>query len=151
MDITIRSAKPDDAQVLVQILRETADEDNERTPVTEAYAKANIASPGSAIPLAEANGAAAGRLSYSIRPNLFHAAPACLIERPVARKEMRSHGAGSAWMQALPSRAGAPNCAEVSVSTMPGNAGAIRFYRRQGLTEEALFLEKHFPQASVVE
>jgi ribosomal protein S18 acetylase RimI-like enzyme len=151
MDFTIRNAQSDDAPAIAAIMSETADEENERTPVTEAYIRGYIASPGSMILLAEAEGAAAGLLSCSNRPNLFHAAPACLIELLVVRKEMRARGAGSALMQALLSRAGALGCAEVSVSTMPGNAGAIRFYRRHGLTEEALFLEKHFPQASVVE
>jgi ribosomal protein S18 acetylase RimI-like enzyme len=143
MEITIRDAQPADADALVRIIRETADEDNERTPVSEAYVKEYLASPDSGILLAEAEGAVAGLLSYSIRPNLFHAAPSCLIELLVIRKHVRNHGAGSALVKTLLDRAGALGCAEVSVSTMPHNAGAIRFYRRHGLTEEAVFLETH--------
>jgi ribosomal protein S18 acetylase RimI-like enzyme len=150
MDIIIRDARPADAQGIAAIIQETAAEDKEHSPVTEAYVKEYIAAPGSGILLAEAEGAAAGLLSYSIRPGLFHAAPSCLIELLLVRREMRGRGAGSALLKALLSRAGALGCAEVSVSTMPDNAGAIRFYRRHGLTEEALFLEKHLPQASVV-
>jgi ribosomal protein S18 acetylase RimI-like enzyme len=143
MEFTIRDAQPADADVLVRIIRETADEDNEHTPVSESYVKEYVASPGSGILLAEAEGAAAGLLSYSICPNLFHAAPSCLIELLVIRKDSRNHGAGSALVKTLLDRAGTLGCAEVSVSTMPDNAGAIRFYRRHGLTEEAVFLEKH--------
>ncbi len=36
------------------------------------------------------------------------------------------------------------SAAEVSVTTMPDNQGAIRFYKRHGLVDEAVFLEKHF-------
>jgi hypothetical protein len=38
-------------------------------------------------------------------------------------------------------------CAEVSVSTMPDNQEAIRFYNKLGLVDEAIFLERHL-QAS---
>jgi ribosomal protein S18 acetylase RimI-like enzyme len=143
MDISTRDAQPADAETLVRIIRETADEDHDRSPVSEAYVKEYLASPGSGILLAEAEGAVAGLLSYSIRPNLFHAAPSCLIELLVIRKDLRNHGAGSALVKTLLDRARALGCAEVSVSTMPDNAGAIRFYRRHGLAEEAVLLEKH--------
>ena len=144
MEIIIREAQSGDAPVIAAIIRETADEDNEPTPVTEAYVKEYIASPGSGILLADAQGHAAGLLIYSIRPDLFHAAPSCLIELLPVRKDMRGRGAGSALVKALLARTAALGCAEVSVSTMPDNAGAIRFYRRHGLTEEAVFLEKHY-------
>jgi ribosomal protein S18 acetylase RimI-like enzyme len=144
MDITIRDARPADAQVIVQIVREMAEEDNERTPVTEAYVAQYLASPGSGILLAEAGRNIAGLLTYSFRPGLFHAAPSCLIEQLAVRKEARSRGAGGALIKELLARTAALQCAEVSVSVMPDNAGAIRFYRRHGLTEEAVFLEKHF-------
>ena len=144
MDITVRDARPADAHSIVAIIRESAAEDKEHSPVTEAYVGEYLATPGSGILIADAEGRAAGLLSYSIRPGLFHAAPSCLVELLLVRKGMRGRGAGSALMQALLERTGAPGCAEVSVSTMPDNAGAIRFYRRHGLTEETVFLERHF-------
>ncbi len=147
MDITVRDARPSDTPDIVRIIRESAAEDKEHTPVTEAYVAEYLASPGSGILVAEAQGRAAGLLSFSTRPGLFHAAPSCLIELLLVRAEWRGRGAGSALLQALLARTAELGCAEVSVSTMPDNAGAIRFYRRHGLTEEALFLEKHFPQA----
>ena len=147
MDITVRDARSADAPAVVAIIQEAAAEDKEHTPVTEGYAAEYLASPGSGILIADSQGRAAGLLSYSIRPGLFHAAPSCLIELLLVRAELRGRGAGSAMLRALLARAAELGCAEVSVSTMPENAGAIRFYRRHGLTEEAVFLEKHLPQA----
>ena len=46
-------------------------------------------------------------------------------------------------MTELRSRLMKMECAEVSVAVMPGNLEAIRFYKRQGLIEEALLLENH--------
>ncbi len=147
MDITIRDARPADAPGIIAIIQEAAAEDKEHTPVTEAYVAEYLTSPGSGILTADSQGRLAGLLSYSIRPGLFHAAPSCLIELLLVREGLRGRGAGSALLRALLARAAERRCAEVSVSTMPGNAGAIRFYRRHGLTEEAVFLERHFPQA----
>ncbi len=144
MDITIRDARPSDAPGIVALIRESAAEDKEDTPVTGAYVAEYLSSPGSGIMIADSQGQTAGLLSYSTRPGLFHAAPSCLIELLLVRADRRGRGAGSALLRALLARAAEQGCAEVSVSTMPDNAGAIRFYRRHGLTEEALFLEKHF-------
>ncbi len=147
MHITVRDALPADAPGIVRIIQESAAEDKEPTPVTEAYVAHYLDSPGSGILIADSQDQTAGLLSYSIRPGLFHAAPSCLIELLLVRADLRGRGAGSALVKELLARAGALGCAEVSVSTMPDNAGAIRFYRRHGLTEEAVFLEKHFLQA----
>ncbi|MBN2084910.1 MAG: GNAT family N-acetyltransferase [Anaerolineales bacterium] len=143
MDISIRDARPADARDIVTIIRESAAEDQEHSPVTEAYVADYLASPGSWILIADAEGRAAGLLSYSIRPGLFHAAPSCLIELLIVRRDVRGRGAGSALMKALLSRTAALGCAEVSVSTMPDDAGALRFYRRHGLSEACVFLERH--------
>jgi len=144
MDITIRDAKPGDAPAIVSLIREMAHEDGESTPITETCAAQYFDAPGSAMLIAEANGQAAGLLSYSLRPNLYHAAPACLVELLFIRGDARSQGAGGALVTALLARAAARRWTEISVSVMPDNAGAIRFYRKLGLTEEAVFLEKHF-------
>jgi ribosomal protein S18 acetylase RimI-like enzyme len=143
-DLSLRDALPADARAITALVGGMAEEDQEYSPITEAYAAEYLASPGSGILIAELEGSPAGMLSYSIRPGLFHAAPSCLIELLWVRADARGRGAGGALLQALLERAAALGCAEVSVSTMPGNAGAIRFYRRHGLTEEAVYLERHF-------
>lgn len=147
MDVIIREARPADTLAIVTLVREMAQEDNETSPVTEAYVAQCLASPGSVILLAEAGRQIAGLLNYSLRPNLFHAAPACLIELLVVRKDTRSRGVGGALLTEVFARAAKLGCAEVSTSAMPDNDGALRLYRRHGLTEEAVFLEHHFPSA----
>ena len=56
----------------------------------------------------------------------------------------RGRGVGGALLEALLARLEKDGCAEVSVTTMPDNEGALRFYRSHGLTDEAVYLEKHF-------
>ncbi len=146
MDLTIRDAQSGDASTIVSLILEMAQEDGDRSPITEAYAAECISSCAGGVLLAEENGRLIGILSYSLRPNLYHAAPACLIELLFVRRGARSRGAGGALVKALLARAAALGCVETSVSVMPDNAGAIRFYRGHGLTEEAVFLEKHFPR-----
>jgi GNAT superfamily N-acetyltransferase len=142
--ITVREAGPGDAAAVVSLIHEMAREEGAVTPVTEAYAEASFRHPGSGVLLAEMDGRCIGLLSYSLRPNLYHAAPACLIEVLFVSGESRNEGAGGALMENVLAKAGRLGCAEISVSVMPDNTGAIRFYRHYGLTEEAALLEKHF-------
>lgn len=75
---------------------------------------------------------------------VHHAAGSGLIEELIVSGSARGRGAGSALLADLLRRLAAAGCAEVSVSTMPDNEGAKRFYRSHGLVDEAVFLEKHF-------
>jgi ribosomal protein S18 acetylase RimI-like enzyme len=84
-----------------------------------------------------------GLLSYSVRPDLYHAASSCLIEDLVVRTGMRGRGVGSRLLAELMARLPETGCAEVSVTTLPGNAPALKFYRKHGLVDEAVFLERH--------
>jgi ribosomal protein S18 acetylase RimI-like enzyme len=83
-------------------------------------------------------------MSYSIRPDLFHAGPVCLLEELIVEEAMRGCGVGSVMITELFSCLAPLACAEVSVAVMPDNHRAIKFYRTHGLAEEALFLERHF-------
>ena len=140
----IRVAIRSDASVIVRLIGEHAAAAGERTPVTEAYVDTYLACPASTILLAEVQNRVVGLLSYSVRPDLFHAGPSCLLEELVVEETMRGQGIGSVLVAELFSRLALLACAEVSVAVMPANHGAIKFYRRHGLAEEALYLEKHF-------
>ena len=144
IDISVRDAEPRDAGTIVSLIAELAEASGERSPVTEAYAAAYLTSPTSRAILAEAGGEAVGLLTYSVRPDLYHAAPTGLIEELVVLRSMRGRGVGSALVDELFSRLAALGCAEVSVTTLPDNVEAIKFYKAHGLTDEAVFLEKHF-------
>ncbi len=144
MSINVREAKPGDEPFIVQLIEELAQADGESSPITERYVQEYLAYPGSHILLAEAEGRILGLLSYSVRPDLYHAADSGLVETLIVRGSERGRGVGSALMSGVIGRLASVGCAEVSVSTMPDNEGARRFYRSHGLVDEAVFLEKHF-------
>ena len=143
MDIMIREAESRDISVIVQLIQELGT-DTDRSPLTETFMTQYLDSPTSTILLAETQGNVIGLLSYSLRPDLYHAANSCLIEELVVQESMRGKGVGSALLGELLSRLSSRNCAEVSLAVMPDNTGAIRFYKLHGLTEEGLLLERHF-------
>ena len=141
--IVVRDATGGDTHSITRLITELA-ASSETSPVTDTYVEGYLASPGNRVLLAESLGEVVGLLSYSVRHGLYHAGDSCLIEEVVVREDARRRGVGSALLRELFSRVEAAGWAEVSVTVMPDNAGAIRFYRRHGLTDEAVFLEKHF-------
>ena len=141
--VAVRDAEFQDSAVIVDLLRELAAAAGETTPVTEAYVTEYLASAATRALVAEVAGQVAGLLTYSVRPDLYHAASTCLIEELVVRDRMRGRGVGSALLEALLSRVAALGCAEVSVTTLPDNTRAIGFYKTHGLTDQAILLEKH--------
>jgi ribosomal protein S18 acetylase RimI-like enzyme len=143
VSVAIREARPEDAAIIVEMIRELARGEGDETAVTEAHAAAYLGVPGNGILLAERDGSTLGLISYSIRPNLYHAADSCLIEELIVRRQARGAGVGRRLVEELMRRCIDMGCAEISVSTMPDNERAIRFYRKMGFTDEALFLEKH--------
>jgi ribosomal protein S18 acetylase RimI-like enzyme len=146
---SVREATPADASVIVRLIGEHTTASNEHTPITEDYVVTYLANAASRILLAEVQNRVIGLLSYSIRPDLFHAGPSCYLEELIVEEAARGQGVGSALVSELFSRLLPLGCAEVSVAVMPDNQRAIKFYRTHGLIEEALYLEKHFARESV--
>jgi len=144
VNVTIREAKPGDEPIIVELIRELARTIGEQSPLTEGYARDYLSHPGSGVFLAEVDSQIIGLVSYSIRPNLYHAAGSGLIEELLVREAFRSHGVGRALMTELLHRLALAGCAEVSVSTTTDNEAARRFYKSLGLVDEAILLEKHF-------
>jgi ribosomal protein S18 acetylase RimI-like enzyme len=141
---SVREATLAETSAIVRLIGEHAASSGEQSPITEAYVATYLSSATSTILLAEVQNHVVGLLSYSVRPDLFHAGPSCLLEELIVEAAARGQGVGSALVTALFSRLAPLACAEVSVAVAPDNQRAIKFYRTQGLTEEALFLEKHF-------
>ena len=142
--IFIRQANPSDAPAVVTLIRELAASMGEQTPLFPAYVEGYLADPGCFILLAEEQDRAVGLLSYTLRPNLYHAGTSALIDELVVVDGQRGRGIGEALVARLLDELVNLRCAEVSVSTMLDNHGAQRFYRRLGFEDEALFLERHF-------
>ena len=125
---------------VVQLIRQLG-EDSE---ITNAYALKYLFGTDRKILLAERDDLVQGLLSYSVRPDLYHAGNSVLIEELVVEQGSRGEGVGGALMDALMARLQGSGCKEVCLAVMPENEGAIHFYKRHGLVEEALFLERHF-------
>ena len=142
--ITVREATSQDTATIVQLIVDLAAMIGERTSLSEAYVEEYLQFPGSKALLGEVDGQVAGLISYTLRPNLYHAGETCLIEELVVCQEARGQGVGRSLLTELFSRLESVGCIEVSVSTMPDNVGAIRFYKAHGMLDEAILLEKHF-------
>ena len=139
----IREATSADVSIIVALISELAQSSGEASPLTLDFTSQYLASGGKIL-LAEMEQQVVGLLSYSTRLDLYHAGNTALIEELVVSASWRGHGIGGALLDALLTQLEQQSCVEVSVTTMPDNAAAIRFYRAHGLTDEAVFLEKHF-------
>ena len=139
-DGLIRRAGIPDAQSIVRLIRQLGDDSD----VDEAYVRQYLSGRDRDILLAAREGAVLGLLSYSVRADLYHAGNSVLIEELVVDREYRGQGIGDALMRSFFGLLPSLGCREVCLAVMPENEGAIRFYQRHGLVEEALFLEKHF-------
>lgn len=142
--IVVVEAKSYDVPHIISLMTILAEEEGENGALTEEYACQYLESKNSFVLLAQAGGEPIGLLAYSIRPDLFHGAPSCLIEALVVRPEARGQGVGSVLMNACLKAAREAKCAEVSVSTLQNNQAARAFYQQHGFEEGALFLEVHF-------
>ncbi len=144
MEIRIRKAGETDRAAVTALMHEDTSSSGEGSPLTEDYVSTYLASPNSCILLADTGEGTAGLLSYSIRPDLFHAGNSALIEDLFVREKFRNRGIGRKLVEAVLESLAETDCREVSVTVMPENRDAIRFYRRLGLVDEAVYLEKHF-------
>jgi len=145
METTIRDAQVSDASLIVRLINELAEIDGDQSLLSADFVGEYLSQRGVHVLIAEQAGEGIGLLSFWIRPNLIHAGEICLIEELIVSRQARGSGAGSALLKEAIHRAQRRGCAEIEVSTMPDNTRAIEFYRRHGLAEEVLTLERHFP------
>jgi ribosomal protein S18 acetylase RimI-like enzyme len=138
--LSIRPAAPADAAHIVHLIRQMGAD----SEITEEYVLHYLSGVDREILLAQRGVQVAGLLSYSLRPDLYHAGNSVLIEELVVEEAHRGQGIGGKLMEALLNQVEGLGCKELCLAVMPGNEAAIRFYKRHGLGEEALFLERHF-------
>jgi ribosomal protein S18 acetylase RimI-like enzyme len=143
MSLAIRAATAADAPALVALIRELASTLDEPCPLDEAYARTFLAFPGSHALLAVDGEEVTGMLTFGLRPCLFHAGPACLVEDLLVRPAWRRRGVAGRLLDAAAELAREQGAVEISVSTERDNLAALSFYRRHGLTDEYVFLERH--------
>lgn len=140
----VRPAGRRDAAAVAELIRGLAEANEEKSAVDARRVRSYLWSRGRGILVAVRGGTVVGALSWSIRPNLYHAAPCCTVEELAVDAENRSDGVGSALIQAAVEMARKKACAEISVSTLFNNRRARAFYRKAGFLDEALLLERHF-------
>jgi len=143
-ELLIRDAQKQDSPRVVYLIKELAGSDADKYPLDSAYIEYYLNQPGCHILVAERSGYIHGVLSYSIRPNLYHAGPTCMIEELIVCQPERGRGIGGELLDAAIQRARESGCAEISITTDLDNQSAIRLYRRHGLVDEAVYLEMHF-------
>ncbi len=141
--INIRLASDTDAISIVQLVQELAESGGEYSPINEGYVGYFLNQPNCFVMLAEAERQTIGLLSYMIKPDLYHGGDTCYMAELIVKDGFRGHGVGSALIENLIERMSSQGCVEVSVSTMPDNHEAIRFYKKHGLVDEAVLLERH--------
>jgi ribosomal-protein-alanine N-acetyltransferase len=144
MDYIIRKSVNGDAPEIVRLILELAESMNEESPVTEEYVSEYLHNPACEILVAASGAKVIGLISYSLKPCLFHASDSCLIEELIVDKEYRKQGIAGRLIEKLIDEVKSKQCAEISVSTELNNEAAIAFYKKHGLKDEFLFLEKHF-------
>lgn len=153
MHVQLREATADDGEAIVAMIEQLARDFAVDTELRLEYVGEYLSFPGCHVLLAEdgesIGGAAErrpllGLLSFSLRPNLFHAADGGLIEELFVGPEVRGKGVGAQLVQAAIDTMGAAGCAEAGVATGFDNHAARKLYARCGLVEKSLLLERHF-------
>jgi ribosomal protein S18 acetylase RimI-like enzyme len=140
----LRDAQPPDAPLVVEMIRMMAALEGDASPLTPDYVADYLSHENLHALLAEIDGRVVGLLTYSFHPGLFHAGTYAMIDELIVRPESQGAGVGDALMTEVMRRIAAAGCSEASVSTGLTNARAQALYRKHGLVDEALLLEKHF-------
>ena len=137
--VTVRSATPEAAEVLVELLRggaiDTSDEDpGDLTPYRAALVEIGE-SPGTEILVAEQYGQVAGTCQLITFRHLQHRGGRCAeIESMHVAPERRGTGIGGLLLEAAVDAARAAGCYRVQLTSNAARADAHRFYERQGFT-----------------
>jgi GNAT superfamily N-acetyltransferase len=145
MNIKLMKAVPGDTPAIIALVKELAESSGETSPVNARCVQEYLAYPGCEVILAKIDQKPAGLISYSIKPNLFHGSDVCVIEELVSSAAHRGKGVGAALLERVKEIAKERNCAELGLGVYADNTNALCFYRHHGLTDEAVWLEMHFP------
>ena len=143
MAIIIRDATPMDADNIVELIKEWAIEVQAHSPITASYVSQYLASPSDYLLIAEWDQQFAGFVAYSIRLDLWHAAPCCYIEDVVVKPSFRGHGIGTELLKYMLEMAKKEGYVEISLTVSKDNIKAQELYKRIGIDEEVLCFEKH--------
>ena len=144
MNTTLRDATVADTPAVVALIHELAESGGEHSPLTPEFAASYLGNPASRILLAEVDGQVVGLLSYSIRPDLYHAGHTALIEELVVRGALaraghrRRAGAGTARPPGSAGLRRSLGLDHAGQRRRPPLLPRQRVYRRGGVPGEAL-------------
>ena len=134
--VTIRTATPDDAGVLVALHRAGALVDTDADPDLGPYraALADIAAtPGNDVLVAELDGRVVGTCQLIVLRHLQHAGGRCAeLESMHVAPDVRGSGVGGVLLEAAVDRARAAGCYRIQLTSNRVRTDAHRFYERHG-------------------
>ncbi len=142
-DLEIREAGPGDEAAVVRLVVEMGRDFAHGTTVDEVFVRRYLEQPGAHILLAVGSEGPVGLLSYSVTLDLYHAAPAGEIEDVTVTPSAQGQGIGEALVREAMRRLKTEGCAEIGVTTSRDNRRAQGVYRRAGLTDELVCLQRH--------
>ena len=132
--IDIRRAGPQDAETVMEMVREIAAHEGQlqHLAVTTARWAQMLARPDVVVLIAWRNGAALGYVSAVRRIHLWSDRDVLALDDLYVREHSRDGGVGRQLMAALAGSFAAPDQLTVTWGVEPDNAAAQRFYRRIG-------------------
>jgi ribosomal protein S18 acetylase RimI-like enzyme len=142
--VTVREAGRGDEAIVAELVCELARAEGETAAATPELVAAYLDFPLSGALLGELDGEPVGLLTWFVRPGLYHGGRWGYIDELFVRERARRRGVADALLEAVMVRFADAGCVEASVSTMPDNEPAKTLYRKHGLVDEALLLERHF-------
>jgi ribosomal protein S18 acetylase RimI-like enzyme len=145
MEKLIRSATRIDKAKIVSLMTIYAKELKLPIALTEEYVEKYLSSSNSAILLAVQDREVVGMLSYSFRPDLFHANTVCFVEELIVEPSRRRSGIGTDLLTEIMKRVKEIGWAEISITVTVENEEAKKLYEKVGMEGGVLCLEKHFP------
>lgn len=92
--------------------------------------------------VAETNETIVGMINVSVRKTIIHPSESALIDELIVTESYRGKGIGKQLVYSAIAESKKIGCCEIEVSTELTNKKAISFYKKCGLEEMGLFLEK---------
>ena len=136
--IRIRLAQPDDAPLLLELIKGLAEYEklSDQVSATAQDLRDTLfgARPAAEALIAELDGAPAGFALFFSNYSTFLAKPGIYLEDLFVRPEARGHGAGRALLGHLAKLAVARNCGRLEWAVLDWNEPAIDFYEKLGAT-----------------
>ncbi len=142
--VAVRDARADEAAPVAELIHGLARIENVTSDVTAEHVRTYQERRDSGILVAELDGRLVGALTYFMRPGLFHGGTWGCIDELIVTASAQGRGVGDALVTAALRRFQASGCREAAVSTEFDNHRAAALYRKHGLVDESLQLEKHF-------